>query len=216
MDSITKLIKEYRWVLVVLGLVIIGGFLIGNTPENPVDKTPDGSATSTEAGQMKEIVTSSDISGEFPVTVDEALNGSYRLDFLVKNVKLENGSFEEKILDIRETEDSIVVTTSKSNVALGNITSDDNSDAAVILYSSTVNPGVFTELTVLTNNKGTIKQVSSVYLGDRVKIESLTIKDRIITVAMKTHAADDNLCCPTQDRIKRFALLEDDRLVPLQ
>jgi len=210
MDSVKKFINDYRWVLVVLVLVIIGGFLIGSTPEAPLENN------NQEEGENGEVMTATgEVSGENPVTVDEALNGSYHVDFLVKNVKLENGSYEEDLSGLNE-KSSITVTTNPSSIALGKIDSDENSDAAVILYSTSVGDGVFTELTVLRNNNGAIEQIDSTYLGDRIKIDSINIEDGIITIAMKTHAADDDLCCPTQEKIRKYALLPGGFLVVLQ
>ncbi|MBS3902886.1 MAG: hypothetical protein KGZ30_00715 [Anaplasmataceae bacterium] len=208
MSSIKQFISNYRWVLVVVALVVIGGFLIGSTPQ-------PGEENDKNSDEVEESMTNTnDVSGDDPVTLNEALNGSYYIDFFSKSVKLENGSYEEKNPG-EAGATTMLVTTSDSSIALGELTGDENSDAAVVTYSSGTGAGIFTELAVLTKTNGVIEQVSSVYLGDRIKIESVTIEDGVVSVNMKTHAPEDPLSSPTQDRTRKYEL-QNGKLVVLQ
>ncbi|MGE5301349.1 MAG: hypothetical protein ACM3MB_10395 [Acidobacteriota bacterium] len=52
------------------------------------------------------------------------------------------------------------------------------------------------------------------FLGDRVKVHSLEIRDNQFVVAMTTHGPRDPMCCPTLEVKKRFAV-QGSSLVPV-
>jgi hypothetical protein len=54
--------------------------------------------------------------------------------------------------------------------------------------------------------------VASHFLGDRVKVKSITIEDSIILVHMTSHGPDDPLCCPTMD-VTRAYVLDGEQLI---
>ena len=50
------------------------------------------------------------------------------------------------------------------------------------------------------------------FWGDRVKVRSIVMGEREISVAMAVHGPGDALCCPTGETTRRFAV-QSDRLV---
>ena len=64
------------------------------------------------------------------------------------------------------------------------------------------------------NEGGQPQHVASAHLGDRVRIEALTIQDGQIVVQLIGHGPDDPLCCPSQ-RVTRVFRLVGDTLEPV-
>ncbi|MCU0503113.1 MAG: Gmad2 immunoglobulin-like domain-containing protein, partial [Anaerolineae bacterium] len=130
-----------------------------------------------------------------PLTVDQLKNGTYLSEYVpAGKVTLKNGKFEQST-GAGATQK--VVVSMIEPVALGDLNGDKVSDAAVILATNTGGSGIFYDLHAVLNEGGKPVDVSSVPLGDRVQIRSLTITDGVIVVSMITHGQNDPLCCPT-------------------
>jgi len=84
--------------------------------------------------------------------------------------------------------------------------------AAVVIVTNTGGSGTFYDLALLVKGEGGWVKVDTYFLGDRVKVHSVGMGKREITVAMTTHGPGDALCCPTEERKRRFAV-QADRLV---
>ena len=56
---------------------------------------------------------------------------------------------------------------------------------------------------------GELVDIANMNLGDRVQINSLAIEDGKIVVDIVTHGADDPMCCPTQEVVKRYELQDE-------
>jgi heat shock protein HslJ len=89
---------------------------------------------------------------------------------------------------------------------------DDRDAAAVVLVTDPGGSGIFYDLALLIKGNGGWVNVDIVLLGDRVKVHSVDIRDNEIFVTMADHGPDDALCCPTQERTRRF-LIQTDHLV---
>lgn len=74
----------------------------------------------------------------------------------------------------------------------------------VILISSTGGTGTFRELALLAKEDNIWINKDSVFLGDRVKVHSVEIKEDMIIVLMNTHAPGDPLCCPSLELMKIY------------
>ena len=84
---------------------------------------------------------------------------------------------------------------------------------AAVLITDPGGSGTFYDLALLSKEaEGWVNRDIS-FLGDRVKIHTIEIKNNEIVVAMTTHGPSDPMCCPTLEVKKRFAVQED-RLVP--
>jgi heat shock protein HslJ len=84
--------------------------------------------------------------------------------------------------------------------------------AAVVIVTNSGGSGTFFDLALLVKGEGEWVNVDTYFLGDRVKVHSVGMGDNEIFVAMTMHGPGDALCCPTQERTRRFAL-QADRLI---
>jgi hypothetical protein len=50
------------------------------------------------------------------------------------------------------------------------------------------------------------QHIATAYLGDRVRVTSLTIESGELLVTLVSHAPTDPLCCPTLETTRRFRL----------
>ena len=85
---------------------------------------------------------------------------------------------------------------------------------AVVLVTSTGGTGTFYDLALLTKGPEGWVNTDVAFLGDRVKVHSLGIKDNYFVITMTTHGPGDAMCCPTLEVEKLFAV-EGNRLVPV-
>jgi hypothetical protein len=70
--------------------------------------------------------------------------------------------------------------------------------AAVILATNSGGSGVFVDLALLMIGARGPLNVATEGLGDRVRVEGLTIADNQVTVEMVQAGPNDPMCCPTQ------------------
>ena len=56
------------------------------------------------------------------------------------------------------------------------------------------------------NSNGSARNVSTLYLGDRVVVESGTIQDGLVTLNLRVQGPNDGLCCPSQIATWNFRL----------
>jgi heat shock protein HslJ len=90
-------------------------------------------------------------------------------------------------------------------VAFGH-TADRQPFAAVILVTDPGGSGTFYDLAAVAVQDGKLAHVATVFLGDRVQIESLTVENGEVVVEMVKQGPDDPMCCPTQRVVARYAL----------
>ena len=99
-------------------------------------------------------------------------------------------------------------------VAFGDLNGDGVADGAVILHVNRGGSGVFHDLAVVINEGGRPRHVASGGLGDRVRVDRVTIEDGRVVVEMLGHGPGDGLCCPSQQQTRTFRLAGD-VLVPV-
>jgi heat shock protein HslJ len=85
---------------------------------------------------------------------------------------------------------------------------------AVVLVTDAAGSGTFYDLELLTKEADGWVNTDTVYLGDRVTIRTIEIKNNYIVVSMITHGPDDPMCCPTLEAVNGFTVKEN-RLVPV-
>jgi heat shock protein HslJ len=89
---------------------------------------------------------------------------------------------------------------------------DGKEAGAVIVVTDLGGSGTFYDLALLVKDpQGWVNQ-EVVFLGDRVKIHSLAIKNNEIVVDMTIQGPGDPMCCPTRQAVHQF-VLRDNRLV---
>lgn len=98
-------------------------------------------------------------------------------------------------------------------IALGDMNGDGIDDGAAVLVENSGGSGSFVYLAVLLAQNENGEGVT-LLLGDRLRVESLTIEDGTVVLVAGTFAENDPLCCPSQRTRYTFAL-EDAGLVEL-
>jgi len=138
-------------------------------------------------------------------------NATYPSQFVVSGqVTLSDGTYEEP------TEPGAA---SRVRVALGDEVAfgaigDHERAAALILRTTTGGSGTFVNLAAVPFDDDTPGQAVAAFLGDRVKVKSLKLEDGQIVIDLVTHAPDDPMCCPTDEKTEHF-VWKGDMLVPM-
>ncbi len=139
-----------------------------------------------------------------PLTIEGLKNAEYQSEFSVSGrVKLSNGIYRGKI--VPESASELIVLLS-DQVAFGDLNGDGADDAAVVLITDPGGSGTFRHLGAVINQQGSPKHVTSILLGDRVKVKSLSIRSGEIAVEMITHGPNDPMCCPTLQVAQNYVL----------
>jgi heat shock protein HslJ len=84
--------------------------------------------------------------------------------------------------------------------------------AAAVVVTNPGGSGTFYDLALFFKEEGGWVNIDTVLLGDRVKVQSVDMRDNEVVVSMTTHGPGDAQCCPTQVQTQRFAV-QADRLV---
>lgn len=98
--------------------------------------------------------------------------------------------------------------------AIGDLDGDGQADGVAIVVESSGGTGSFYYLFALTHRDGRLVQAGEPeWLGDRTKIERLSIeRGGVLTVRYITHGDDDPACCPTMKITDRYRV-RDGKLV---
>jgi hypothetical protein len=99
-----------------------------------------------------------------------------------------------------------VTVTLAEPVAIGDLNGDGAADSAVVLATSTGGTGVFRSLHAALNKDGKPSEAAFAYLGDRVQVKSLTVRDGAVIVDLLTHGPKDSACCPTMEVVQTYKL----------
>ena len=144
------------------------------------------------------------------MTIHALKNAEYKSEFsLSGRIRLFNGIYRGKIVPDSATELSVMLS---DHIAFGDLNGDGADDAAVVLITDPGGSGTFRHLGVVINEKGSPQHVASQWLGDRVKVKSLSMSSGEIVVRMMTHGPNDPMCCPTF-QVTRNYVLQQDKLV---
>jgi hypothetical protein len=91
-------------------------------------------------------------------------------------------------------------------IALGHLSNHQSKDAAVVYAYNTGGSGFFMMLGAVMNDQGKPNNIARTNLGDRVKINSLSIQAGKIIIDMVVHGPNDPACCPTVKKIAVYRL----------
>jgi hypothetical protein len=139
------------------------------------------------------------------LTVDQLKNDRYLIPSWENPsqgewVQLKNGEFTR-----RNPDNPLFVNLVK--IALGHLSHNETKDAAVIYAYNTGGSGSFMMLGAVINDRGRPKNIAPADLGDRVKINSLSIQSGKIIIDMVTHGPNDPACCPTVKKLATYVLV---------
>ena len=134
--------------------------------------------------------------------------------FLTENTEvgtatLEDGEFRRPIVPGSASE--FVIQLGKWNT--GDIDGIYRADAAAITVEDPGGSGTFYFLHAMINDEGTLRDADFTFLGDRVRIEGVSIHGRLITVAMLDRAPDAPYSEPPTMAVIRQFRLENETLV---
>jgi len=93
--------------------------------------------------------------------------------------------------------------------AAGELNGDGAFDAAVVLVVEPGGSGRFRYLAAMVNEDGRPRNAATVFLGDRVQIRDLNIRDGAIVVDLLDHGADDPMPFPSLEKRWIYTLVEE-------
>jgi hypothetical protein len=165
-----------------------------------VDQATAAAVPATESGDDEAAV---------PVELAvEALGGATYQGILEQPVTLINGRFEgEPVVEGSATHPT--VTLLLEPVAYGDLNGDGQTDTAVLLAADTGGSGTFVYLAAVAIQSGQPVNLATILLGDRVRVNSLSIDNDQIRVTLLTQGPDDPQCCPSQEETRTFRLRGD-------
>jgi hypothetical protein len=139
------------------------------------------------------------------LTVEQLKNSKYLIPSWERPdqgewVQLKNGEYTRKNPD-----NPLFVNVVK--IALGHLANHKSKGAAVIYAYNTGGSGFFMVLGAVINDQGKPKNIALTDLGDRVKINSLSLKSGKIIIDMITHGPNDPACCPTVKKMATYTLV---------
>jgi hypothetical protein len=172
--------KSIHFLLVIsLLLILVTGCAPANTVPVPATSTVN-----------PEFLQATPFTG--PITLDILKNAEYQAQNGMKLVKLVNGSYQEG------SGTDFLSVSMLDAYALGDLNADGVEDAAVVLAENYGGTGQFEYLVpVFFIEGGAVSPSSGIFLGDRVKVNSMSISAGVITMDMLVHAPNDGLCCPS-------------------
>lgn len=140
------------------------------------------------------------------LTSEALKNASYRSEWLRSGkAKLTKGKYREKYT--KDSASELVIKLTK-RIAFGYLNEDSLEDAAVVLLTDPGGSGSFYYLAAVINRDGHPDNVATELLGDRVRIKSISVVWRDIVIDMIAHGLDDPLCCPSEQVVRKYRLLE--------
>jgi heat shock protein HslJ len=135
-------------------------------------------------------------SAESAPTLKELKNASYSgIEGLKSPIKLADGRWKG-IPYKKGSASRPVVSLAGDFRVTGDLDADGTDDAVVVLNHAPGGTGQLLYLAVMTRRKGSIKNVATALLGDRVQIRDLRIAPKRILVDVVRAGPKDSMCCP--------------------
>lgn len=119
-------------------------------------------------------------------------------------IKLSSGFWDKVITDSEYVER---VYMSLYKVAYGDLNNDNKTDAAVVLAQCTGGSGNFISINALVDSNGLPFHLACKYIGDRIKVDSVYIKDQIIHLNSIIQRYNAGACCPDSSVSWQFRLV---------
>lgn len=83
-------------------------------------------------------------------------------------------------------------------VASGDLNGDGADDAVVVLGYNSGGTGTFYHLAAVLNRDGLPEAAGAYFIGDRVIIQQVLVRDGLVVGSLIIHGPEDGACCPTQ------------------
>lgn len=141
-------------------------------------------------------------------------NAEYSVDNIsTGKVQLKGGVYEESVAPGSAVKTRIRLGKEQS---FGDVNGDGAEDAAVTLVVDPGGSGTFTYLALVINEKGTAKPVSSILLGDRIVVKSMTIQPGNVVVTMLIREPNESMSMEPKIEVTRKFKLQCDKLVEVK
>lgn len=131
-------------------------------------------------------------------------NHRHYLNFAKKYIQLKDGKFKQ------EGSPDVYLKVELVDYVITDLEGNMTDDAVLVLATSPMGSGVFYELTTLISDTEDdfIRQGQNILLGDRIKINSMSVNEGQINLEMTIHQPHDPSCCPTKKVTKKFVFSE--------
>ena len=137
------------------------------------------------------------------LSLESLKNMDYRSGFTVSGrAPLKNGEYREAGPQGSASETVVRLV---EPVAYGEL-ADGQVAAAAALATETGGSGTFYDLALVVDLNGAPLNIASVFLGDRIKLNSITFENGQVLVDMDKQGPNDAMCCPTLHVLQKYAL----------
>ena len=126
-------------------------------------------------------------------------------------VRLSDGRFEGPPL-VAGAASRQIIELLEEHVAFGDLDGDASDEAAVLLGENSGGSGSHLYLAVVAVRRGSVENLATALLGDRLQVRSLQVADRRVRIDLLEHGPGDPACCPTQPAVQEW-LLRDRHVV---
>lgn len=96
----------------------------------------------------------------------------------------------------------------RDHVASGDLDGDGIDELAIVVVTSSGGSGAFRHLVILDMQTDPPRSLAARPLGDRVQIRQIDIRDGAVHLDTLAHAPRDPMCCPTEERHRRWSYLD--------
>jgi hypothetical protein len=183
-----------RWVINVSVLTLI--LLAAISCNQPHQKTAGHAKTNTAISKL---------------TLEKLKNAEYQTGSIPDGkFQLIDGAYRKKYTPDSASEQVIQLT---DQVVFGDLDAKDGQDAAVILMEEPGGSGTFYYLAAVINQNGNPRNVATAFIGDRVKINTLSIEGNQIIVKILTRRENEPMASPPTLEVTRQYKLEGEKLV---
>jgi len=125
----------------------------------------------------------------------------YHSGILGKEIVIEAGEFSEPAAPGSASKEMVKI------VEMISAGSNDGLDTRIlVLISATGGSGSYTEIALVAHLEEGWKITDSLLLGDRVRVEGVTVEDREVVVNVLAHGRHDPLCCPSEKSTRKFTI----------
>ena len=146
------------------------------------------------------------------LTLQRLQNAKYRIGSVDDKFQLTDGEYRKKYEPDSASERVLKL----SHSAAGNLDDTGGEDAVVILIDNPGGSGTFYYLFASINQNGKPLNVTTIPLGDRIRVEGLAIKEKEIVVDMLTRGDDEAMASEPTLEITRKYRLEANRLALIE
>jgi hypothetical protein len=152
------------------------------------------------------------ISNAAPITIDQLTNATIP-DFIGvtadnSTITFVNGKYAGAPVQDSGTGYEVDLNSVSTSYASGDLNADGSSDLVVTMVMNGGGTGSFTYLVAFANNNGTPKFVDGESLGDRIKVNQISINNGIISADIITQGPGEPMCCGTLREVVKYKLSE--------